>query len=78
MNILLFLYPNDTGTVSYSLLVIFPNRVPMNSADGFTVPSYLYQQMEEFEDMYDDISIGSRYQQLLDNSSDPTCENLYE
>lgn len=54
------------------------NLVPMNSADGFTVPSYLYQQMEEFEDMYDDISIGSRYQQLLDNSSDPTCENLYD
>ncbi|XP_078265780.1 E3 ubiquitin-protein ligase TTC3 isoform X2 [Rhinoraja longicauda] len=54
------------------------NLVHMNFADDFTVPSHLYQQIDEFEDMYNDISIGSHYQRLLDNNPDPTRESLYD
>ncbi|XP_074956313.1 E3 ubiquitin-protein ligase TTC3 isoform X1 [Phalacrocorax aristotelis] len=48
-----------------------------NSYEPFVIPEYLRGQLEEFEALCD-ISNSNSYQRLLDNSSDQTCESLYE
>ncbi|XP_067897297.1 E3 ubiquitin-protein ligase TTC3 isoform X2 [Heterodontus francisci] len=50
----------------------------MNFADSFTVPEYLRNQLEEFEDVYDPNLHSNHYQWVLDNSPDPTRESLYD
>lgn len=53
------------------------NRSFMNPCEPFRIPDYLYDQVEEFEALFN-VSSSSSYQRILDNYPDPTCENLYE
>ncbi|XP_054829131.1 E3 ubiquitin-protein ligase TTC3 [Eublepharis macularius] len=49
----------------------------MNPSEPFRIPDYLYDQVEEFEALFN-VSSGSSYHRMLDNYPDPTCENLYD
>uniref|UniRef100_H3B6W4 RING-type E3 ubiquitin transferase n=1 Tax=Latimeria chalumnae TaxID=7897 RepID=H3B6W4_LATCH len=54
------------------------DRMFLSSHDPFTVPEYLQDQLEAFENLYDDNSSSSRYQRFLDNDPDPSRESLYD
>ncbi|XP_060090251.1 E3 ubiquitin-protein ligase TTC3 [Heteronotia binoei] len=49
----------------------------MNPCEPFRIPDYLYDQVEEFEALFN-VSSSSSYQRMLDNYPDTTCENLYD
>nr|XP_056714474.1 E3 ubiquitin-protein ligase TTC3 [Euleptes europaea] len=49
----------------------------MNPCEPFRIPDYLYDQVEEFEALFN-VSSSSNYQRMLDNYPNPTCENLYD
>ncbi|KAM7066771.1 E3 ubiquitin-protein ligase TTC3 isoform 1-T1 [Acridotheres tristis] len=48
----------------------FPN-------EPFVIPEYLWEQVEEFEALYND-SNSNNYQINNNNNADPICENLYD
>ncbi|NXB46876.1 TTC3 ligase, partial [Leucopsar rothschildi] len=43
----------------------------------FVIPEYLWEQVEEFEALYND-SNSNNYQINNNNNADPICENLYD
>ncbi|CAG5870796.1 unnamed protein product [Menidia menidia] len=50
----------------------------LHPADPFTVPSYLREQVADFEDQYNRIHHGTHLKKILDNHPDTTKECLYD